>query len=245
VKQSQTVESWLQKKVSATRTASLLGAAGLLLLALLVLFVTYWIIYLVLYLGFEWLWPGAHVARLVGSGIVLVLLFIGNATTSRRYLETYSFTTGTTHDRPVTVVVPMVGVGSTINPLAPESIHTVAKIITGLLYTGPRWATEGVRLIGRARRLAGLDVQGCAPVLALLAKKDGVVPFVELGPVIPGGHDWATVLAQVQYLDGVRAVLSAPTGLMMLSELRSELRAAVPLRRKKKAEPRANEAAEP
>jgi hypothetical protein len=213
----------------------------MLLLAALVLFVTYWIVYVVLYLGFEWLFPGSHIARLVGSLIVLVLLFIGNATTDRRYLETYSFTTGTSYGRPVTIYVPMVGMASTINPLAPESVHSFAKFITGLLYTGPRWATEGVRLIGRARRLAGLDVEGCAPVLALLAKKDGVVPFAELAAVIPVGHDVVTVLCRVQDLDGVRVVRGEPAGLMLLSDLRGELRTVAPGRRKKKAGPRENE----
>jgi hypothetical protein len=243
MEQAQAVESWLQKKVRAERAKYLLGAAGLLFLAALVLFATYWLVYLVLYFGFEWLFPGSHVARLVGGLIVLVLLFIGNATTDRRYLETYSFTTGTSYGRPVTIHVPMVGGGSTINPLAPESVHSFAKFITGLLFTGPRWATEGVRLVGRERRLAGLDVEGCAAVLAALAKQDGVIPFAELVPVIPAEHDLVTVFTQVQYLDGVRTVRGERTGLMLLSDLRSELRRAVPLRRKKKAGPRENETA--
>jgi hypothetical protein len=225
MKRSAAVESWLRKKVRAERGKCLLGAAGLLLLAAIALFVTYWLVYVVLYFGFEWLFPGSHVARLLGSLLVVGLLFLGNATTDRRYLETYSFTTATPSDRPLTIHVPMVGAGSTINPLAPETVHSLAKFVTGLLFTGPRWATEAVRLVGRARRVGALDVKGCTPVLAVLAKQEGVVPFADLVPVVPEDHDLAAVFGQVQYLDGVRTVRGERAGLMLLSDLRSELRA--------------------
>jgi hypothetical protein len=161
---------------------------------------------------------------LILSGAVLALLFIGNATTDRRDLEKLSFTTGTAHGKPVSIYVPGVGLGSTINPLAPESIHSFAKMITSILFLGPRLATEGFRSFALAGRLAGLDIAGCAAVLAALAGKDGPVPFAELVPAIPAGHDLTTVLTQVQEIEGVRLVTSEPAGLSLFSDLRQQLR---------------------
>src|SRR5439155_5441766 len=137
------------------------------------------------------------------SAAVLALLFVGNATTDRRYLETLSFTTGTFHDRPVTIYVPLVGAGSTINPLAPDTVHSFVKLITSVLYTGPSLATAAVRVLARARRLAAVDVEGCAAVLAFLAARDGRVPVGEVVPAVPAGHDGAAVMTQLQEIDGV------------------------------------------
>jgi hypothetical protein len=232
---SQAVETWLKQKTRTLAAGNSAAAIGLFLLAILLLFVTFWIIYAVIYLGFNWLIPHSHVTRLWISGLVLVLLFVGNATTDRQYLETYSFTTGTHSDTPVSINIPFVGEGSTINPLAPDSAHSYVKMITSALYCGPRQVTTGLRLLGRARRLSRIDVPGSAAVLAFLATKDARVPFEEIVPVIPAGHNVAAVLEQLHEIDGVLFLLkSEPAGLSLVSDCRDELRKLNPVRRKKK-----------
>ena len=54
--------------------------------------------------------------------IVIPILFIGNARTSRKYLSEYLVTTGTASGEVVNFYLPGVGMTSNINPLAPETV---------------------------------------------------------------------------------------------------------------------------
>jgi hypothetical protein len=218
------IAAWLSKKTTGMTGWLLLGSLGQFLFALAVLFVTFWIIYAVIWLGFNWLVPIAHVTRMWISLAVLALLFVGNATTDRAYLQKYSFTTGTFNEEPVSFYVPGVGLGSTINPLAPESVHSYAKMVTNALYLGPRLVTGSFRMLARALRLRGIDREGCAAALTFLMKQDARVPFKEVAEAIPSGHDVCAVFEQLHEFDGVMFLKSKPAGLSLLSDFREELR---------------------
>jgi hypothetical protein len=215
----------LLKKTRSDAALSLLGAIGLFILGVFVVFVTFWIVYAIVWFGFNWCLPHSHDTRLWISAIVIVLLFIGNATTDRAYLESYSFTTGTSYDKPVSIHVSRVGLGSTINPLAPDSAHSYVKIVTTLLFSGPRLITAAWRLFARSLRLRAIDAEGCAAVLAFLAARDQRAPFQDIVPVIPKGHDLRVIFQQLRDVDGVLFLKSEPAGLSLTSELRDELRA--------------------
>ena len=150
-------------------------------------------------------------------------MFVANAVTPRGALQDYSFTTGTTHGKPVTIVIPFVGVGSTINPLAPDSMRSFVKVLADIVLGGPRLMAVAMGMLAGSQRLDGMDVAGCAAVLAFLAERDGPVPFPEIAAAIPEGHDVVAVLTQVQKLEGVRLVTSEPAGLSLFSDLRAEL----------------------
>jgi hypothetical protein len=235
------MERWLRKTVNTGRVASILGAFGLLVLAAGVLFVTFWIAYFVIFLAVNWIVPLSPAVHLGLTAVAMVLLFIGNALTDRRYLESVSFTTGTFADKPVTIYVPGVGLGSTINPLAIDSAQSYVKTIANILCTGPRLLTAVPRLLGRARRFSGLDIEGCAAVLAHLANEDGRVPFAKLAAEIPAGHDVSDVLTQLREIDGVMVLKSEPPGMSLGTELRKELRKVV-LKRKRKGQSREGQA---
>jgi len=219
------VATWLARHIRGRITLLLLGSAGQFLLALAVLFVTFWVVYGVFWLGFNWLIPVTHATRVWVSLVVVGLLFVGNATTDREYLESYSFTTGTHNPKPVSITIPGIGVGSTVNPLAPDSAHSYVKMITSVLYTGPRLVTASFRFLARAFRLRGMDREGCAAALAFLAAQDGRVPFQEVAEAIPRGHDVCAVLEQLHEVEGVRFLKSDPAGLSLMSDFRQELRA--------------------
>jgi hypothetical protein len=109
-------------------------------------------------------------------------------------------------------------------------------MIASILCTGPRLATAAFGVLGKVRRLAAVDVPGCAGVLAFLAGQDGRVPFAEVVPAVPPGHNVAAVLTQLQEIDGVMVLKSEPPGLSLTSDCRAELRPLLPKRRQKEAE---------
>src|SRR5260370_4803776 len=157
-------------------------------LAAPVLFVTFWVFYAVIYLGFHWAFPHSHATRVWVSLAVLALLFIANAMTDRRRLESFALFTGPGRKRPVTIFVPFVGMGSTINPLSAEYARSAIKQLSSLLLFGPRLVTEAVRSLGRYRRFLTLDTERCAAVLECLAATDCPLPFHELVHVLPESH---------------------------------------------------------
>lgn len=217
MKRHETIRSWLQRKAKSISLWSALGGFGVLFLAVIVLLITFWCTYLILYL-LDGVFPHTVATRLWISGIVLVLLFIGNATADRRYLENLSFTTGTFHKKPVSI-----GRFSTINPLAPDSAQSYVKMGAGFLCFGPRLTVAAVQLFARAWRFTTLDIEGCASVLELLADRDEPVPLSDIESAIPKGHDVWLVLAQIQQIDGIRQTTSDPPELALYSELRRQL----------------------
>lgn len=234
-KGNQAVAPWLEQRLRSARAAHRLGAVGLLAVAAVVLLVTFALIYAALWFTFGLHTESDEVILWV-SLAALPLLFVGNATADRRELETFSISTGTFHDRPVHIDIPLLGGGSTVNPLAPDSAHSFVKMIASILCTGPRLTAAAFGVLGKVRRLGAVDVEGCAGVLAFLAAQDGRVPFAAVVPAVPRGHDVAAVLTHLQEIDGVMLLKSEPPGLSLESDLRAELRSLLPQRRKSQAE---------
>ena len=136
----------------------------------------------------------------------------------------------------MSIYVPTVGMASTINPLAPDSAHSLVKVITIFLYTGPRLVTGAMRMCGRARRFRQMDLVGEAAVLELLYRKDKRVPFEEIAAAVPPGHYVGAIVQQLRELDAVLFLKSAPPGLALTSDFRLEMSSLEP--ESEKAEPR-------
>jgi hypothetical protein len=218
------IKAWLTRRAKADAAGKVFGALGILALAALAFFITFGVVYVAIIMGFAWIVPMDDSTRLWISGLILVVLVVGNATTDRRYLESYSVTTGTRQQKPVTLLIPGVGLGSTVNPFAPDSAHSFIKILTGILLIGPRLLTAGVRMLSDAVRLVLIDADSCAPVLSLLLANDERVPIEEVQQSLRDPECLAAVLGQLRLIDGVLFLSSEPAGLALMSELRGELR---------------------
>ena len=157
--QKKSVAAWLQKTAKQNATGWLLVGCGLGALAIVVLFVSFWCIYL---LSLFVTLSISHELRMWISLIGVGLLFLGLLADPHE-LESYSFTTGTFHPKPVTV--PLFGLGghrgSTINPLAPDSAHSFIKMIAGIVSLGPRLAAEAWQRFRRSWRFSHMDIDGC------------------------------------------------------------------------------------
>jgi len=213
------IEAWLRKKRTSEAwtsvDVSLLALAG----GLIVLALTFWFTYAIIFIG----WTGVsalfdllfsrlvrltHEQRLFVSGIFLLLLFVGNARTSREYLGDYP--------------------RRNYNPLAhragPFALlaypGTSAKMITDRLYTGPRLVTAARSFVRRVFRLLALDAAGCAHVLAYLLEKRAAVSNEELAETF-AGWNLGKLISQLANIEGV---VFLELGVSLTDELRTELR---------------------
>jgi hypothetical protein len=215
------IVAWLAKKRLICILLRVLGGVALLGIGIVALFITFWITYGVCWFTMRFFGLDSSIYATI-SAVFLVLLFVGNARTDREYLEEISVTTGTFTDEVVTLYVPGVGFASNINPLAPDTLHSGVKIITTLLYSGPRAVVAALRLFRRTYRLLRLDVRRGGVVIAYLYAHPGRVPFNDLLHHLPG-LNFIRVLPSLRDVNAVNFLGGDPAGLMLSSPSRTEL----------------------
>ena len=114
---------WFSRRVHVLSARNMLGGLLMLLGGVALLAATWGLCYVVSLFALG-SWIGyQHWFHSVLGLIVIPILFIGNARTSREYLSEYSVTTGTASGEVVNFYLPGVGLVSNINPLAPETLH--------------------------------------------------------------------------------------------------------------------------
>ncbi len=221
------IQSWLKKKL-AMQAMACWGTALLALLAgALVLFLTFWLAYAVLFVS-EWavsalgelIWNRelhlTHVWRLALCGCFLVALFAEWLRRSPWDLGNYP----TANVLPGTqALVYHGGVAASFavllaNPQAPSTM------LAELLYTGPRLVVASWHLVRQAFRFRRLDLPACAGTLALLAGADHAVTWENLAAAWPGA-DWPRLRNELGQVPGV-VVLEK--GLSLTEELRQTIR---------------------
>lgn len=196
-------------------------ALGMVGLGVVVLYLTYWFVFGIWYFAFVRLGAPAHLAPYVSAGF-LVLLFIGNARTDRQYLDDLSVTTGTFSNEVVTFYLPGVGMASNINPIAPDSMHSSVKVITTLLFCGPRALVAAYRSLRTVLRLSHIDTGPVSAVIDFLYTRPGRVDFRTIAANVTNLNPVKT-FPQVTQIEGVLLLRSEPAGLTISSELREEL----------------------
>src|SRR6266478_6400772 len=138
---SEPIKIWLRKTRRKEMAVSGCLSALSLLSGVVLLFLTFWLVYAIIWVitsGFsaasELLVSKpvflSHGWRLTLSGVFIVLLFIGNARTSREYLGSYP-----RDDYPVS---PAALGGSLAVVWLLSHSEATSKMICDLLYTGPR-----------------------------------------------------------------------------------------------------------
>jgi hypothetical protein len=219
------IESWLRRHV---RNRIMMNAAGVLVAllgGLVATVVTAAIIYMCAWraLGlFVVDWDTIHTCALAITGIFMVVVFISRGRIDDDYLCEVSFTTGTTSDDLVVLYVPGVGVGSNVNPLAPDSFQGAVKSIVRLLFIGPDLFIKSWRCLWTCVVLNRLDASACAMVMTALYRKDGRVKYADIIRAVPN-LDPANTFSQLGYVDGILFLERDPPGMMISSELREDL----------------------
>ncbi len=89
-----TFNDWLSGKAARESRTQLIVGLTSGIGAFFVLLITYFIIFGVSWFITYWFMPLSSTVHFIVAAVVLILLFIGNRTTSRDYLESMSFTTG-------------------------------------------------------------------------------------------------------------------------------------------------------
>jgi len=210
------IKAWLKRKQSSGATSRILLALVMLVAGLVVLFLTFWFTYAIIWSGFQGVsaisslafsreLQLAHEWRLVTSGGFLVLLFVQHLRTSPWYWGNYP-----ERDDYSPIA------GHVLGPFALLRYPGAsANMIADILLSGPRLVTGTWTIIQESRRLKQLDVAGSSQLLAFLASRPNAVPYEELRQA--GWEDW---FAQLRSIEGV---VFLEQGLKLSADLRKEL----------------------
>jgi hypothetical protein len=222
------IEKWLKKKLRIEVAQNLLlalvsGMGGLAVLTITFLF-TYAIVWFCVNFGASGLSQLVsnkplhitHQQILIVCSIFLVLLFIGNARTSREDLSNYTL------DHPAAPALFLsTGVtGSLLGLLANPDAS--GKMVADILYTGPRLIAGSVKAFQRSTHLMAIDTLGCACALDLLQKNSHHVPCTELAEQL-AGHDVVRIFTQLRGMDGVLFLDTTPPAITLTDGLREDL----------------------
>jgi len=225
---SPALESWLRRRFRVEAGMGFLVGLLALALGLVVMFVTYWLAYAVVWVAGEAASAIVQIAggkrfriphdwRLIGAGVFMVLLFVNHLRTSPWNRGNY----GDLGPQPAFMGAVVYQAGA-IGSLACLLRHPQAssRMIAEILETGPRCLTGGVAMFRRTTAIMRMDVGGCASALAVLMASPGAVPPETLAGHLPAGHEWRNVELQLKLVEGV---VSVSRGLTLTGELRSEL----------------------
>ena len=199
---------------------ALLGSLALLV-GIVVLFLTFWFTYAIIWFG----WHGvtavselifskklhrSHTARLVGSGVFVVLLFVQHFRTSPFYWGEYP-------DEDYVSAPTLQMHGGVIGGLGFMLAYpgASANMVADILLSGPRLVTGAYQLVVKGFRLRKLDADGCAGLLAFLHAQEHAVSYDDLK-----NAGWEPWFDQLRYIDGVQFLKK---GLLLSEDLRGEL----------------------
>jgi hypothetical protein len=222
---TEAIQNWLKKKIALHILGCWLGSVLALLAGVLILFLTFWLADVVLFVG-QWgvsafmelcFNRGFHIShfwRLIISGIFLAALFA--EWFRRRNMEFGNY--GKVRSFPgAQALVLYDGVAGALAMLLanPQASSTM---ITEILYTGPRLIMGAISLAHKARS-PHFDTEGCSQILQQLASKERAVTYEELNTTKSEFektklHD---NLAQI------RGIVFLEKGLGLTDDLREEL----------------------
>jgi len=223
-----TIENWLKNTISLHIACCWAGALLSLLAGVFILYLTFLLTYIVLFIGEEGItaflglffdreFHLGHRWRLVLSWLFVMALCIEWVRRSPRNFGSLDKIDATPGAR---ALVPFFGVSSLFLVNAQAS----ATIITEILYIGPRLVVGALPLAREAYRSRAIKTAECARVLQILASSERAVTYDEFRTFQPEA-DWPEIQNGLARVPGM---VFLENGLSLTDDLRKELCALLP-----------------
>lgn len=219
------VQVWIKKRVGAAVIWNAVAMAGSLLSGLLVLFISFWVSYGVIWFISHSFYPLAHrTILLIAAGFMTLVVILG-ARQNWEDLEPLQREVRLARDMDITLT-PYTRYGMSYNTNAVKAgifeVQSMAYLINYVLCGGVKLVLGSVGKLNRARRLKAIETDECARVIALLRTTPRRYSFEEIVQSLPGLNPVKT-FDDLRYIEGVHYLSNEPAGLTLLPELRDEL----------------------
>jgi hypothetical protein len=216
------LQQWLTKKLTTQQRLLWIAAVASLLAGVILLYLTFWITYGILWFTTYWWISLSHSTLMMISGLILMFLFIANATTNRESLDTIELNVGPHRDLQV-VVTRTAGMGWMMAFSDAKAARSTIKMIATLLFTGPRITVHTWKLIQKAARLRTIGIANCSTVLLQAIKLGERLTFESLLDDF-SKESLPTLISDLTLIEGVVLLTSEPPGLTLAPHFVDELK---------------------
>ena len=215
------VVRWLEGYRRRRATLLALGGLGTLLLSIPVLFVTWWVIWLVLFLPMMLALSLKTLS--IATWIAFGLVFVAYLTVNRRHLESLKFDEAGPGMVAAHFAAHVAGMSSlSLFMAGPETMRSQVKVISLLLLTGPSLIGLSWRLARSAFAALRMDTVFVGMALAKLLAAGRSVLVDELAASV-GSPEPPRLLRELLLIDGVILLTSGNPSLTMTDSLRTDL----------------------
>ena len=213
------VSDWTARYVVQQRRLSWIGCAGCALASLPVFFLTYWVIYAVLVIGFQGLLT-TPTARMIGSGCIVLLLIPAYVTANWDELRSIKFESS---DRLLMarLVARATGFSGFSLLAGPHTAHAFVKVLSATLLLGPSMIHWAIRLAGRASLLDKLNATAVSESLMALLERHQRISLDELANLTNSDADQLVI--DLALVIGVVPLQSGELGYTLNDDLRQDL----------------------
>lgn len=217
--------AWLRKSINALKAWKLAAMVGSLLSGLLILFISFWVTFGVLWVISHSFYPLKSYVLLLMAGGFMVLVAIVGAKQNRESLEPLERQVKLAEEMDITLS-PYNRYGMSYNTNAISAgafeVRSMASVVNYILCGGVLLVMGSVRNVRQYQQLQQLDLNSCARVIALLFAAGKRQSFAEILEKLPGLNH-LRVFDDLRWIDGVHFLVSEPPGLILLPELKEEI----------------------
>jgi hypothetical protein len=219
------VQVWIKKRVRAAVTWNAVAMAGCFVGGLLVLYISFWVSYGVIWFIAHSFYPLAHhTILLIAAGFMTLVVVVG-ARQNWEDLEPLQREVRLARDMDITLT-PYTRYGMSYNTNAVKAgifeVQSMAYLINYILCGGVKLVLGSIGKFNRVKRLRAIETDECARVIALLHTRPRRYSFEEIVQNLPALNPVKT-FDDLRYIDGVYFLSNEPAGLTLLPELRDEL----------------------
>lgn len=211
------IEKWVKEYQDRHFKLNIAGSIASFIGALPVLFITWWVVYFVLWFAFG----VTGISLLIWTWSLLAMLFVAYLTANYEELENLKF--GSLEQaRKVRLVARATG-NSYMSLFAnQETFRSMVKILSVSILAGPALLMTGIRLARRAHEMKVLDEKFLAPFLIKLAKAGQRIPMDKLAADLRE-RSLADLIEQMSLIDGVIVRTQSNAGMYLTEDLQAAL----------------------
>jgi hypothetical protein len=219
------IKLWLKNTLRVGAAWNILAMLGSLLAGLLILYISFWVSYGVLWFISHSFHALPHRVILLISGLFMTIVVVVGARQNLDQLEPLERQVRLAQDLDITLS-PGTRYGMRYDTNAAKAgafeIRSMASVVNYILCGGVILVLGSLVKLSKVRRLHAIDVDQCARVIALLLTVAKRQSFVEIVEKLPGLNP-VKVFDDLRCVEGVLFLASEPPGLTLLPELRAEL----------------------
>lgn len=210
------VDDYQEQQFKLRVAGSILSLIG----SLIVLFLTWWILYGILWFAFTEI-TGTGWGLFGSTWAAIILLFVAYLTANYEELEQLHLGSSTQSHK-VKYVAKFTGQRMLSLFANPDTFRSFVKLLSVTVLAGPALLMTGVRLAQTARAIQQLDGRFVAPFLIQLAKAGKRVPMTKLAERLEE-RPIADLITQMSLIDGVVIRTEQNAGMYLTEDLKSAL----------------------